>query len=107
MQMQDIAAIATFTAGGRTARLLSKNRPPCPTLALSSQPNVARRGCLYYGVIPRVIELPAGVEPLLDQMVGISQGLQLAAPGDRIAVLTGHPVGSAGRTRGSTVEEIA
>ncbi len=107
MQLQDIAAIATFTARGATARLLSKNRPKCPILALSSLPTVARRACLYYGVVPRIIEPVVDVESLLNHVKTVAQNLQLAESGDRIATLTGHPVGTAGGTRSLIVEEVA
>ena len=106
MQMKDIAAIATFTASGTTALLMAKNRPECPILALSSQPAVARRACLYYGVVPQVAELPADVESLLKQINTIAKDLQLATAGDRIVVLTGHPVGAAGGTRAFIVEDV-
>ena len=106
MQMQDIAAIATFTASGTTARLMAKNRPKCPILALSSQPAIARRACLYYGVVPQVAEVPAGVEPLLKQVNAIAKDLQLVTAGDRIVVLTGHPVGAAGGTRALIVQDV-
>ncbi len=85
---------------------MAKNRPECPILALSSQPAVARRACLYYGVVPRVAEVPAGVEPLLKQINAIAKDLQLATAGDRIVVLTGHPVGAAGGTRAFIVEDV-
>jgi pyruvate kinase len=106
MQMKDVAAIATFSASGTTARLMAKNRPECPILALSSQPTVARGACLYYGVVPRVVERPVSVEQLLKQSNSIAKDLQLAAPGDRIVVLTGHPVGETGGTRALIVEEV-
>ena len=107
MQIMDVAAIATFTASGTTSRLMAKNRPKCPILALSSQPTVARRACLYYGVVPQVVDLPAGIETLLKQINSIAKDLQLAVSGDRIVVLTGHPVGTAGGTHGLIVEEVA
>lgn len=106
MQMQSIATIATFTAAGRTARLLSKNRPPCPILAMSSEATVARRTCLYYGVVPHVIELPSDVEQLLETTNALAKRRQLATTGDRIAVLTAHPIGMPDGTRGLIVEDV-
>lgn len=106
MQMQQIAAIALFTASGTTARLLAKNRPECPILALSSQPGVARRACLYYGVVPRVVEQPESVEQLIKQSDSIAKDLHLATSGDHIIVLAGHPIGTAGGTKVLIVEEI-
>ncbi|MFV2070536.1 MAG: pyruvate kinase alpha/beta domain-containing protein, partial [Pirellulales bacterium] len=106
MQMNDVAAIATFTVSGTTARLMAKNRPACPILALSSQPKVARQACLYYGVVPQLVEPPADVEPLLKQINSVAKDLQLAAAGDRIVVLTGHPVGAADGARALILVEV-
>ena len=106
MRTQPIAAIALFTATGTTARLLAKNRPACPILALASQQSVARRTCLYYGVIPRVVEQPASVEQLVQQSVSLAQALNLAVSGDHIIVLAGNPVGAAGGTKVLIVEQI-
>jgi pyruvate kinase len=106
MHMQPIAAIALFTASGTTARLLAKNRPACPILALSSQPGVTRRACLYYGVVPRMVELPESVETFLKQCESMAKALHFATSGDRIIVLAGHPIGAAGGTKILIVEEI-
>ena len=106
MKMQQIAAIALFTASGTTARLLAKNRPACPILALSSQLGVTRRACLYYGVVPRVVELPESVETFLEQSESMAKALHLATSGDRVIVLAGHPIGATGGTKMLIVEEI-
>ncbi|MGQ4807039.1 Pyruvate kinase [Candidatus Entotheonellaceae bacterium PAL068K] len=106
MRLQQIAAIALFTASGTTARLLAKNRPPCPILTLASQPSVARRTCLYYGVVPYVVDLPESPELLLRQSARVLQDLHLATSGDRIIVLGGHPVGAEGGTKILILEEI-
>jgi pyruvate kinase len=107
MQRQEIAAVATFSTDGSSARLISKNRPGCPILALTSQPAVARRACLYYGVVPKVIEFPDDVESLLNEMGAVAKQLRLASAGDRIIVLAGRPIRTAGGTRGLIVEEVA
>ncbi|MGF1581813.1 MAG: pyruvate kinase [Gemmataceae bacterium] len=106
MKTQEIVAIATFTAEGTTARLLSKNRPKCSILGLSATEPVARLSCLYYGVVPQVVKLPDTVEQLLEDINSVVQDLDLAKPGDRIAVLTGHPVGTTGNTQALIVEEV-
>ncbi|MHC4063177.1 MAG: pyruvate kinase [Planctomycetota bacterium] len=106
MELMDIKAIATFTATGTTARVMAKNRPRCPILALSADPSVVRRACLYYGVVPHLVDLPSDVQGLLAAIQDAVKGLRLAATGDRIIVLTGHPVGTAGGTRALIVEEI-
>ena len=106
MELMDIKAIATFTATGTTARVMAKNRPRCPILALSADPSVVRRACLYYGVVPLLVDLPPDVRDLLETIQDAAKSLGLAATGDDIIVLTGHPVGMAGGTRALIVEEI-
>jgi pyruvate kinase len=106
MRMQQIAAITLFTASGTTARLLSKNRPACPILAFSSQPGVIRQACLYYGVVPRLLDLPASVESFLKQSESMAKSLHLATSGDRVIVLAAHPIGAAGGSKILIVEEI-
>ena len=106
MHMQQITAILLFTASGTTARLLAKNRPACPILVLSAQPSVVRQACLYYGVVPRFLKLPESVETFLKQSASMAKALELASPGDRVIVLAGHPIGSAGGTKLMMVEEM-
>jgi pyruvate kinase len=67
---------------------------------------VARRTCLYYGVMPRVVEQPASVEQLVQQSISLAQELHFAASGDHIIVLAGHPIGAAGGTKILIVEQI-
>jgi pyruvate kinase len=54
------AAIVTVTETGHTSRSVSKCRPRCRILALTSDPVVVRRLCLNWGVTP--ILVPSGVE---------------------------------------------
>ncbi len=49
--------IVAATAGGKTAMAISKQRPHVPIIALTDRPEVARRMCLFWGVIP--VETPA------------------------------------------------
>lgn len=44
----DLIVVATHS--GRTAMAVSKQRGPVPVLALSDQPDTARRMCLYWGI---------------------------------------------------------
>ena len=106
MQIQQIMVIALFTANGTTARLVSQNRPACPILALSSQSGVARRTGLYSGVVPHVVTQPESVEQFIKLSGSLAKDLHLAASGDRIIVLAGHPIGTAGGTKGLIIEQI-
>jgi pyruvate kinase len=44
--------IVAATAGGKTAMAISKQRPHVPIIALTDRPEVARRMCLFWGVLP-------------------------------------------------------
>ncbi|MCU7853968.1 MAG: pyruvate kinase [Candidatus Thiodiazotropha sp. (ex Monitilora ramsayi)] len=46
------AAIISLTETGFTSRLVSKHRPECPILAVTSSSRVTRRLCMNWGVIP-------------------------------------------------------
>jgi pyruvate kinase len=49
-QHLDAAAILTLTESGFTSRAISKYRPTCPILAISSSPRVVRKLALNWGV---------------------------------------------------------
>ncbi|MCU7813258.1 MAG: pyruvate kinase [Candidatus Thiodiazotropha sp. (ex Notomyrtea botanica)] len=46
------AAIISLTETGFTSRLVSKHRPECPILAVTSSSRVTRRLCMNWGVVP-------------------------------------------------------
>ena len=105
MEMQEIAAITVFMVSGTSARLLSKDRPTCPIIGLSSDPSIARRGCLYYGLIPRMIDKPDDFPQLLDASNTVAKELGLAKRDDCIIVMSGDPQGRGG-SRGLIVETV-
>lgn len=105
-KVQKVAAVAVFTASGTTARLISKNRPPCPILALAADEHIVRRCCLYFGVVPQLIECPSDSRELIGIAGAVCKELGLAKSGDNIIVVAGHPVGSPDRTNGLIIEAI-
>ncbi len=106
MEMQPIAAIVVFTASGHTARLIAKNRPSCPILALSTDRSTLRRCCLYHGVQPHATTLPRDTIAGVQQAVQVCSELRLAQSGERIIVLAGHPIDVAGTTNGLMIMEV-
>ncbi|MBI2923442.1 MAG: pyruvate kinase [Planctomycetes bacterium] len=52
----DPKAIVVFTRSGRTARLVSDERPRAPILAFTTSEETWRRLALYWGVVPRMIQ---------------------------------------------------
>ena len=55
----DATALVAFTRSGRTAQILSSLQPGIPIIALCESVTMARRLCLWRGVMPLVIG-PAG-----------------------------------------------
>jgi pyruvate kinase len=106
MKMQKITAIVVYTASGTTARLIAKNRPPCPILALSAEKRVVRRCRLYYGVEAKRIGQPADITQLLDLATVFCKEMNIAARGDDIILIAGHPLGVQDRTNGLVVETL-
>lgn len=58
-------AILAVTRSGRTARLLSAQRPEAPIYALTGRREVARRMSLLWGVTPIVVELGEDIVPVV------------------------------------------
>jgi pyruvate kinase len=98
--------VAVFTATGTTARVLSKNRLPCPILAISQHEQVVRRMCLYYGVLPVRAEAPEHTRDVLDIASSVALERGIAKAGDRIVVLSGRPIGQPGTTSTLVVHTI-
>ena len=103
---EEVAAVAVYTASGTTARMLAKSRLPCPILALSQDVRVVRRMCLYYGVASRQADPPEHTREVLKLAEQFALDSGVARQGDRIVVVSGRPIGQAGRTNTLVVHEI-
>lgn len=106
MQTRPIAAVAVFTVSGTTARLIAKNRPACPVLALSANVGALRRCCLYRGVVPHKIDTPQDTADAVQVASRACQQLGMAEPGQHVIVLAGHPFDVPGNTNGLVVMRI-
>ena len=88
-----VTAITCYTETGRTARLLSAERPDVPVYAFVPPADVRRALCLLWGIET----LPASVPADTDEMIALMDaGLQergLAAPGDRVVMAAASPAG--------------
>ncbi|HET7404580.1 MAG TPA: pyruvate kinase [Candidatus Bathyarchaeia archaeon] len=91
------SAILTPTRTGKTARRVSKYRPPLPIIALTSHEEVERQLILSWGVrtIRREISSTDTIYAEAEKTV---QALGLARRGDRIVVVSGDPKGPTGQT---------
>ena len=88
-----LVAIACYTVTGRTARLLSVERPQVPIVAFIPDPAVRRANSLLWGVTA----LPAAVPADTDAMIALmDEGLRdagLAASGDTVVMAASSPAG--------------
>ncbi|MEM9067049.1 MAG: pyruvate kinase [Myxococcota bacterium] len=91
-----LRAIVTFTQDGRSAGLLAEYRPRAPIVAVTSQPAVAQRLALEWGVLPRLEVPPEDLEEALRIAQSIVVREKLAARGDQFALVAGWP--TSGRT---------
>jgi len=107
LTVEDVAAVAVYTATGTTARMLAKSRLPCPILALAASDAVVRRMCLYYGVASRRAEPPEHTRDVLKLAERFALDCGVAETGDRIVVVSGRPIGQPGAANTLVVHRIA
>ena len=83
-------AILVATNLGKTARIISGLKPPCPIIAAAENENVVKSMQLYFGVVP-IIATGNNIEEITENAKEkISKILELKQ-GDKIIVTGGHP----------------
>jgi pyruvate kinase len=88
-----VVAITCYTETGRTARLLSSERPRVPVYAFVPPRDVQRTICLLWGVEALPAEPPSDTDGMIALM---DRGLQergLASPGDAVVMAASSPAG--------------
>jgi pyruvate kinase len=91
-------AIVVFTAGGSSARLVAKYRPPVPIYAFTASEGVARQLQVVYGVTPIVADNVGSTDAMLAQMDAILQQRGLVRKRDLLVFVAGQPIGRPGST---------
>jgi pyruvate kinase len=91
------AAIVTPTRTGKTARRVSKYRPPLPIVALTSHVHVERQLLLSWGVQTVNKEIDS-TDTIFSEAEETVRRLKLARKGDTIVIVSGDPKGPMGRT---------
>jgi len=97
-----LAALVVPTRSGRTARLVSANRPRVPVLALCPLPETARRLTLLFGIYPAHNEEPDTLDELLSRSAERAKQAGLAKSGE----LVGITAGIAGQGLGTNLFEV-
>jgi pyruvate kinase len=87
--------------------MISKYRPPCPILAITSSAQVERRLCMNWGVRAIRYEEDGGDEYKIAFAIERARELEIVSPGDVVIVTAGlsHQSGSTDMIRVLTVED--
>ncbi|XP_043242743.1 pyruvate kinase-like isoform X1 [Amphibalanus amphitrite] len=94
------AAIVVLTTTGKSAHMLSKFRPPCPIIAVTRFPQVARQCHLHRGIIPlihtaeRVADWLQDVEIRVQYAVNHGKDRKFVRDGDPLVIVTGWKSGA-------------
>ena len=84
------AVIFSLTETGFTSRLVSKYRPECPILAITSSIRVARKLSMNWGVIPLLYEGEREDEARIEYAVTRGRELGYVEMGDIVIATAGH-----------------
>jgi pyruvate kinase len=87
-----VKAIVCFTRTGRTANLLSEDRPRVPILAFTPDEAVYRRLSLRWGVTPLLCSLPASTDALIASGEKKLLECGLIAEGDNVIIVGAIPL---------------
>ncbi len=94
----EAAAIITATKSGSTAQMVSKYRPATPIIAVTPDPDVARRLLLVWGVYPLVSTESKTTDAMIDTAVQTALEAGYIKNGDLVVITAGIPVGIPGST---------
>jgi pyruvate kinase len=82
--------IVTLTETGFTSRMISRYRPECPIVAITSSLKVVRTLAMNWGVIPLLYDGESTDEAKIDFSIKNVKELGLAHDGDNVIVTHGH-----------------
>jgi len=100
------SAIVAFSEQGRTARLISKQRPPAPIIAFTPFEPVRQRMALYWGVRPYTMHQIEQTDARVDEAERRLKEEGLVNSGQRIVILSGTKVGHPGGTNLIKLQEV-
>jgi pyruvate kinase len=94
----NLAAIVCFTMSGSTGLRVARERPFPPLIALSPDPDMARRLTLVWGLHSVTSEDAHDVDDMVARATRIAFREGFAKPGQRIIISGGVPFGTPGST---------
>lgn len=90
---ESIKGYIIFTESGKSARVLSRFRPPLPIYAFSSHPSVVRKLALSYGVVANHMSLHKNPVNNIKKALNVLQKDKLINKGDKLISIFGNNVG--------------
>lgn len=90
----NVAAIAVFTQTGKTALLMSKERPRVPIIALTPEFSTYQRMGMLWGVTPFQVPFASTVEEMTAVVDRALLSCTSIEHGQQVVILSGFPVGS-------------
>jgi pyruvate kinase len=100
-------AIAVLTSGGRTARLVSKDRPGVRIVAFTERAEVARRLALWNGVTSAVVGFPRSTDAAIALIEQVMRDDGYANGGERVIIVGSAPMGATGPTNFVQVHHVS
>jgi pyruvate kinase len=101
-----VRAIVVITRTGRTAELLSKNRPSAPMIAFTEQHTTARRLALWWGIRCFATTFRDDTDEMIAHLEQELLRRHLAAPGEAVILVGSTPVIIRGRTNFLKVHRV-
>ena len=94
----NITAIVAFTSSGYTARLVAKDRPKVPIVAMTHEYDVYHRLALLWGVEPLLCPFVSRLDDLSNLARSIMIERSIIKVGDSVVITGGHPLAVRGTT---------
>jgi len=102
----DVSVIIAPTVSGYSARLMSRQRPRAPIVAVTCDPRVQRQLALYWGVVPLLAPRADTTDQVVSQAIRVAKRHGLVGVGDTVVVTAGAAGSPAGTTNVIQVHEI-
>jgi pyruvate kinase len=90
--------ILTSSKSGYTARMISRFRPGCPVIALTTEERVRRQLAISWGVLPILSGSVDSTDRLFSLCSDVAKKEGLVQPGDTVVITAGVPIGRSGST---------
>ncbi len=96
VEADNIKVIVAMSSSGRSARLISSERPEVPIIALTQNEISRRQMSLIWGVAPYYMKRHAKLDDLIKSTVKLVKKEFKIKKGEKILIASGHPTGPHG-----------